>query len=533
MEKRTFLAIILSILVLFGWQAMFAKKMPVKQSLSAQSTQLIENKEVTIIKNNVQKEFSEAEHKAVPEKIVSLENENILVNFSNIGGAIKSVKIKNNGNFPVDNFSTISDSAISEFELINATPDEVIYKLVSGDREIQKVYKLSKEKSILSQELIIKNISNTKSLTIIDFNALQININLIEKINNQESGLYEYSVSGSQKTFRKSGAVKFSSKESKVEKDFVKWVGFRNKYYCSVFKPEFETDSYKISPITEKTIDLSIQTKPVPLNPGAEISLKGFYYFGPQDMNALAKIGLGDYVVFSQYGILDFCSKIVLKIVDFLHKFVPSLGFCIILVSVIIYGIMYPLTMSGMVSMKKMQSLQPKIAKLKEQYKNNPQKLNQEVMALYKTNSINPLSGCLPFILQMPVFIGLYQALWRSVIFQGQGFLWIKDLSMPDRLFILPKEYPLIGNEINVLPIFMMVAMFFQQKLSSKNMVVTDDTQRMQQKMMLWLFPIFLGVLFYHFASGINLYFTVFYVLSTLSQIKMSKMNVIKDEASA
>jgi YidC/Oxa1 family membrane protein insertase len=159
--------------------------------------------------------------------------------------------------------------------------------------------------------------------------------------------------------------------------------------------------------------------------------------------------------------------------------------------------------------------------------------MNQEVMNLYKENSINPFGGCLPFILQMPVFIALYQALWRSVIFQGQGFLWIKDLALPDRLFILPNNLPIIGNEINVLPLLMMVAMFFQQKLSTKNMAVSDPSQAMQQKMMAWFFPIFLGVLFYKFASGLNLYFTVFYTLSTLTQLRMSKMNVVVDTSSS
>ncbi|MCX5681198.1 MAG: membrane protein insertase YidC [Candidatus Omnitrophica bacterium] len=408
--------------------------------------------------------------------------------------------------------------------------DEVVYKLVSGGREIRKIYRMSKQEYVIDQETIIKNISNTPSLSAIDFNALQINISLVKKISAQENGLYEYSVSSELKTFRKSSASKFSQKEAKSVNEPAKWVGFRDKYYCAVFKPEFDNVSYKILPASETQIGLSIQTKPIALNPGAQVSLKGFYYFGPQDMEILSKQGLGDYVVFSQYAILDFFSKIVLKIVYFLHKFIPSLGLCIILVSIIIYGLMYPLTMSGLLSMKKMQSLQPKIAKIKEQYKNNPQKLNQEVMALYKENSINPFGGCLPLILQMPVFIGLYQALWRSVIFQGQGFLWIKDLSMPDRLFILPKSLPIIGNNINILPLFMMVAMFFQQKLSSKSMAPTDETQIMQQKMMMWFFPIFLGVLFYNFGSGLNLYFTVFYILSTLSQLKMSKMNVTKDE---
>jgi YidC/Oxa1 family membrane protein insertase len=130
----------------------------------------------------------------------------------------------------------------------------------------------------------------------------------------------------------------------------------------------------------------------------------------------------------------------------------------------------------------------------------------------------------------MPVFIGLYQALWRSVIFQGQGFLWIKDLSMPDRLFVLPNSIPFIGTDINILPLVMMVAMFFQQKLTSKNMVLTDESQAMQQKIMMWFFPIFLGILFYNFGSGLNLYFTVFYILSIFSQLKMSKMSAPSEE---
>lgn len=533
MEKRTFLAIILSIFVLFLWQGLMGNKAPKIQPKSVSSSQPIENKEVTSVLTSVSKPVSLPETKIIHEKTVELSNEKLSVKFSNIGGAIKSVDIKNKQLFPVSNFSTPAEYDLSEFELENETSDMVIYKLVSGENEIRKIYKLSKQEYVVDQETIIKNISGNPSLNTIDFNALQINMALVAKINPQENGLYEYSFSSAQKTFRKSSAFKFTSKDAKTEFVPVKWVGFRDKYYCAVFKPEFETVSYKVNPVSETDTILSIQTKPIALNSGAEISLKGFYYFGPQDLELLAKQGLGDYVVFSQYGILDFFSKMVLKIVYFLHKFIPSLGLCIILVSIIIYGLMYPLTMKGMTSMKKMQTLQPKIAKLKEQYKSNPQKMNQEVMALYKQNSINPFGGCLPFILQMPVFIGLYQALWRSVIFQGQGFLWIKDLSMPDRLFVLPNSLPLIGHNINILPVIMMVAMFFQQKISSKNMVVTDETQAMQQKMMMWLFPVILGVLFYNFGSGLNIYFTVFYILSTLSQLKMSKMDVVKSESAS
>jgi YidC/Oxa1 family membrane protein insertase len=168
-----------------------------------------------------------------------------------------------------------------------------------------------------------------------------------------------------------------------------------------------------------------------------------------------------------------------------------------------------------------MQALQPEITRLKEKYNNNPQKLNQEIMVLYKENKINPVGGCLPFLLQMPVFIGLYQVLWRSVAFKGADFLWIKDLSQPDRMVILPFKAPFIGDEINILPILMMIIMFFQQRITSKNMVITDPMQLQQQKMMGIFMPIFLGVIFYKFASGLTLYFTMFYVFSTFTQFHM------------
>jgi YidC/Oxa1 family membrane protein insertase len=170
-----------------------------------------------------------------------------------------------------------------------------------------------------------------------------------------------------------------------------------------------------------------------------------------------------------------------------------------------------------------MQVLQPKIAELKEKHKKNPEKVNQEVLELYKKHQVNPLSGCLPLLLQMPIFVGLYQVLWRSVYFRGEGFLWIKDLSMPDRLFKLPFSLPFLGEYFNILPIIMSVIMFFQQQMTMKSMSGGDPDQVAQQKIMAIFFPIFLGFIFYNFASGLNLYFVVFYMLSTISQWHIAK----------
>ena len=124
----------------------------------------------------------------------------------------------------------------------------------------------------------------------------------------------------------------------------------------------------------------------------------------------------------------------------------------------------------------------------------------------------------------MPVFIGLYHVLWRTVEFKGAGFLWIKDLSSPDRLMTFPFSLPVIGNELNILPLIMIVVMAMQQRITAKNMVITDPAQVTQQKIMQTFFPFFIGFIFYKFASGLSLYFTIFYSLSTLTQWQMSKV---------
>ena len=165
--------------------------------------------------------------------------------------------------------------------------------------------------------------------------------------------------------------------------------------------------------------------------------------------------------------------------------------------------------------MKDMQVLQPRIEELRKTYKDNPQKLNKEIMELYREHKVNPFGGCLPLVLQMPIFFGLYQGLMRSVALKGANFLWIKDLSEPDRLFVLTNSLPLLGKEINILPIIMAIGMFFQQKLS---MVSTGGSSAEQQKMMMIIFPVMFGVIFYHMPSGLVLYWFINSLLMTAYQ---------------
>jgi YidC/Oxa1 family membrane protein insertase len=248
-------------------------------------------------------------------------------------------------------------------------------------------------------------------------------------------------------------------------------------------------------------------------------------FAGPQDLKELsdANKDFAKIMAFSDWGWLDAIAKAIHWMLGMLHKLIPSWGICIILGSFIIYALMYPLTLKSLVSMRKMQAVQPKVKALQEKYKKSPEKLNQEIMQLYKENNVNPLSGCLPMLLQMPIFVGLYQVLWRSIYFRGESFLWIKDLSMPDRLIKLPFTIPFLGEYFNILPILMTAIMVLQQKITTSGITMTDPEQAAQQKMMAIIFPVMIGFIFYNFASGLNVYFVIFYALSAGTQWKISQ----------
>ncbi len=187
-----------------------------------------------------------------------------------------------------------------------------------------------------------------------------------------------------------------------------------------------------------------------------------------------------------------------------LHKVIHQYGIVLILFSLLMKLVFYPLTHKSLASMRKMQKIQPKLAALREKYKKDPQKLNQELMKLYREQGVNPLGGCLPLLLQIPVFWALFQVFRSTIELRGERFLWIKDLSRPD----LVKGIP-------ILAIIMGITMFIQQKQSIKDP---------KQKAMVYLMPILFVFLFRSFPAGLVLYWTVFNLLTIGQQYILEKM---------
>ncbi|MCI5160046.1 MAG: membrane protein insertase YidC, partial [Candidatus Electrothrix sp. AUS1_2] len=203
-------------------------------------------------------------------------------------------------------------------------------------------------------------------------------------------------------------------------------------------------------------------------------------------------------------------AKPMLYLLNFFHSVFGNYGIAIILLTCLIKGAFWPITQKGMKSMKNMQKLQPKVAKLREKYKDDPMKVNQEMMALYKTYKVNPLGGCLPMFIQIPFFFALYRVLMAAIELRHAPFmLWINDLSAPDRLMV-GFDIPYLQG-IPVLTILMGGSMYLQQKMTP---TTADPTQA---KVMQFL-PIIFTAMFINFASGLVLYWFVNNLLSILQQ---------------
>lgn len=240
----------------------------------------------------------------------------------------------------------------------------------------------------------------------------------------------------------------------------------------------------------------------VPLDARGQVEFT--YYAGPKELRRLLALGQGQEEVM-HLGFFGPISLLLLRSMNVFHRAIPNYGIAIVLVTVCIKILFWPIQAKSIKAMKEMQKFQPVMAKLREKYKDDPQKLNAEMMRLYKEHKINPFAGCLPMLVQIPVFIAFYSMLRSAVELRGASFLWIKDLSQPDTILRVA------GLPINPLPLLMGASMIWQMKLTPQ----TGDTQ--QQKIMMFMPLIFLFIC-YNMASGLVLYWTVQQLLSIAQQ---------------
>ncbi len=319
-----------------------------------------------------------------------------------------------------------------------------------------------------------------------------------------------------------------SDNNETIREDFngrVDWIAARNKYFAAIIIPkeplsvngaylEGHSEARPNQGVVEfYNIRLSLPFK------NTDYEKQSFkLYLGPVDYNTLKGLGnnLEALVDFGGFFGLKFIVRpiaeyVLLPLFNFLHLFIPNYGFVIVVFSIIIKIVVYPLTKKSYQSMKKMSLLQPKIAEIKEKHKDDQQKVSKETMKLYSTYGINPAGGCLPMLLQMPIFVALWGMFQTALELRQQPFIWwIKDLSQPDIIYDLGFKLPMVGiQEISGLAILMGVTTFIQQKMTMKDP---------KQQALVYIMPVFLTILFMTFPSGLNLYYFLFNLLSIAQQ---------------
>ncbi len=309
----------------------------------------------------------------------------------------------------------------------------------------------------------------------------------------------------------------------------LEWIGYKSKYFIAALKPDGDealADGWAIG--RKESFRYGLYTPQFEVRPG-EIHTSGFQlYIGPMHIGDLREAWPTLHTAlrfFKPKGFLgktvndgmDWFAKTLLRNLNWWYGYFPNYGVAIILLTVLVRMVMFPLTLKSMRSMKKMQTLQPEMEALREKHKDDQQALSQATMQMYKERGINPLAGCFPMLLQMPVFIALYRMLWNAFELRGASFLWIDDLSQPDRLFHMPflKGLPIVGGALeyfNILPILVALAMVVSMKLTP----TSGPSQNPQQKMIMTIMPIMFGFISYPFAAGLNLYVLTSTVLGIL-----------------
>jgi YidC/Oxa1 family membrane protein insertase len=274
-------------------------------------------------------------------------------------------------------------------------------------------------------------------------------------------------------------------------------------YFVTAFVPQEGAQREYYARMVDKNLYSIGMLQPLPaLAPQASTTATSQLYVGPQDQNALAKLAPGlDLVV--DYGWLTFLAKPIYWLLEFLHRLVGNWGWAIVLLTVLIKAAFYPLSAASYKSMARMKEVTPRMMKLREQYGDDKAKLNAAMMELYKNEKINPLGGCLPILVQIPVFISLYWVLLASVEMRNAPWmLWVQDLATPDPWFILP--------------VLMMATMWIQYKLNP------TPPDPVQAKVMMFM-PLIFGVMFFFFPAGLVLYWLTNNVLSIAQQWYVTK----------
>jgi YidC/Oxa1 family membrane protein insertase len=561
MEKRTIIAFVLSFLVLIVWTQFFTPEpVPVEKEETVKTEELdaiSDFRKTTDSRPPGEAHLTEDSARSVvpkvDEKEIRVDTPLYTAVFSNIGPTIKSFKLKNyrqslNPESPLIELVSFRKEAetYDEKEISDADFFLLNFRTPSSVQGENMAYQVDQEAVRLGpgsspETLVFRAVSNDGLLISQTFRFYpdQYKIDLDMNVENQSEipakGVFTAEIKALSSKEKKGyysyvglvllmdGELQEMEIEEVSEKEESKgridWLAYEDDYFISAVIPEESLPAtFKGRLSASGILAGTYYTPPITLNPSNQETSRYSLYIGPRDLEILKGVGNGlDRAI--DFGWFDIIAKGFLYLLLFFNKYINNYGVSIILLTALVKIILWPLSHKSYKSMKEMQKLQPIMTKIREKYKNDKQKMNQEMMGLYKTYKVNPMGGCLPMIVQLPVFFALFRLLGSSIELRHAPFMfWINDLSAPDRLFHFSFSIPFMTPPcgIPVLTLLMGASMFIQQKMTP------TPGDPAQAKMMMFM-PILFTFMFINFPSGLVLYWLVNNILSIGQQYRIMK----------
>jgi len=534
MEKRAFIAVGLSIAVFYIFSMMFAPdKKPLAPLDKPTAASVADTAKTAALPAEAPGPVAVADQSlptAVPQKSITVETDLYSAVFSSRGGSLKSLTLKNyrEENSPaarlvtlgsdadpnVLSFSTraagiaLSDSTVymsdsDNLTLSGAESKKLTFNYVSGQGyTVRKIYTLTAGSYGIKLETQIFNNSAAPLSGSVQHVMTYPAEPKVKDNRYDTAGAYLFSDNSIQ-----SNKIKDVATSSKRFEKSVLWSGFADKYFLNAILADNNSiASVELRKNAAGFFESVVSAPQFVVNPGLSASVTHRLFVGPKDIDILKAQG-NSLEQSLDLGWFTMLAKPLLYSLKFFYKYVGNYGVAIIIITIILKVFFFPLTHKSYKSMKGMQKIQPEMTKLREKYKDDRDTMNKEVMALYRDHKVNPMGGCLPMIVQIPVFFALYKSLMFSIeLRHAPFFLWVTDLADKDPYYVTP--------------VIMGVTMFIQQKMTPSQM------DPMQQKIMLAL-PVVFTFMFLSFPSGLVLYWLVNNVLTIGQQMYINKL--VKD----
>jgi YidC/Oxa1 family membrane protein insertase len=568
MDKKGIFAIVCAIGVLIWWQMDYSKKMEVYRAAKATAPQ-VEGSESKVMDSSKMAQASStaaappanqaSEVASVEEKTAVLKGSEAEWLFSSKGGGIRRITLAGHSMEPrgvepvvMNRFGnsligatgeTFEGSGRDHFEMV-ARPDAGVVEFrraVTQGGKLSKVFRTSfdgRHDYVVRLDISIDNDSGKD----VAYPALTVRLGGEAAIHGTDQPLFtgfghlkDKSVSVKDVNwFVSSGFLGFGKEERTMYREIGKvgWGSVYNQYFTTTgtvlggdasefvaMRHAVSEDAWKgvagsgsLPNAVEGAVVLDVGTVAAGQKWQRTIDL----YSGPKEHERLKTLGREQEEVM-QFGWFGAVSRMLLWSMNRLHDLLGSYPLAIVVLTILIKAALWPVQNRATASMKRMQEIQPKVTALREKYGDNPQRMNQEMLGLYKKHGVNPFSGCLPMLIQIPIFLGFYGMLGKAVELRNVGFLWVSDLSQPDTVATV------LGIAINVLPILMAVTMFWQMAISPKS------GDPMQQKIFMFM-PLMFIYFCYSFASALSLYWTVQNLFSIV-QLYASRRNASSGDA--